>query len=264
MAVNLESMINLAHSRTDDVDEAATQMEAYFLRQILKEMQPDTSNSLMNPGHSGRMFKEMLNEALADSMSKAGGIGLAGMIREQLIEAQGARSVAGKSAVSSAFLAASGRSLSSKTRAYGGGTSSLSALPLEGMGKNTTSNFGKRLDPFTKESRFHSGMDIAAPTGTKVSSTGAGTVIRAGNAGGYGNLVGVDHGGGLETRYAHLHEIHVRVGQKVNAGAELGQVGSTGRSTGPHLHFEVRRDGQALDPTKEIKMLKNPGNRSSR
>ncbi|MCD4864090.1 M23 family metallopeptidase [Pseudomonas sp. PLB05] len=108
--------------------------------------------------------------------------------------------------------------------------------------------FGNRVDPFTGHLAFHSGVDFAAPTGTQVHAAAGGRVQVTGALGGYGNRVEVAHGNGLVTRYAHLSRIFVKEGQVVTPGQLLGAVGSTGRSTGPHLHFEVLRDGQFLDP----------------
>lgn len=119
--------------------------------------------------------------------------------------------------------------------------------PLDGD-DNTTSNFGMRTDPFTGVATMHAGMDFRAETGTPVRAGGAGRVLRAEVAGGYGNLVELDHGNGLTTRYGHLSAIDVQPGQIVDADAVIGRVGSTGRSTGPHLHYETRRDDEALNP----------------
>jgi murein DD-endopeptidase MepM/ murein hydrolase activator NlpD len=116
--------------------------------------------------------------------------------------------------------------------------------PLEGR---ISSPFGWRTISVAGN-RFHGGIDIAAPTGTPVRATRGGVVTRAGWVGAYGFLVVVDHGAGWETRYAHLSRIDVVVGQRLAQAAVVGLVGSTGASTGPHLHFEVRREGQALDP----------------
>ena len=96
--------------------------------------------------------------------------------------------------------------------------------------------------------RKHAGIDLAAPTGTAIVAAAAGTVSQAGSAGGYGIVVYVDHADGVQTRYAHMSRVTVRAGQKVEAGGRLGDVGSTGDSTGPHLHFEVRRNGSPVDP----------------
>ena len=130
----------------------------------------------------------------------------------------------------------------SKTAA---GISSLT-MPLE---SETTSGFGWRKDPLGHGRRFHSGVDLRAAYGTDVPSAAAGNVTFAGDQGGYGTMVVVRHEDGFETRYAHLSSAAVQVGDRVDAGQALGRVGSTGRSTGPHLHFEVRRNGQQLDPT---------------
>jgi murein DD-endopeptidase MepM/ murein hydrolase activator NlpD len=121
----------------------------------------------------------------------------------------------------------------------------LTADPVEG---EFGSPFGVRRHPLLHRRRYHSGIDIAARPGTPVHAAGAGRVVQAGPAGAYGNLVIVDHGLGLESRYAHLMRVSVRVGQFVSAGAAIGAVGATGRATGPHLHFEVRHIGIALDP----------------
>lgn len=111
-----------------------------------------------------------------------------------------------------------------------------------------SSRFGPRVHPVTGEHKLHAGIDLGAPTGTPIGAAAAGTVTFAGVRGGYGNLVIVDHGDGTESRYAHQATIAVREGQRVTPGALLGTVGSTGMSTGPHLHFELRRDGQPVDP----------------
>ena len=114
----------------------------------------------------------------------------------------------------------------------------------------TSSNYGNRKDPFTGRPAFHSGIDFPSATGTTVLSAAAGKVTFAGPKSGYGNTVEVTHAGGLITRYAHLSAILVKAGQTVQTGVPIARVGSTGRSTGPHLHFEVRRDNAPLDPTR--------------
>ncbi len=111
-----------------------------------------------------------------------------------------------------------------------------------------SSGFGVRHDPFTKKATHHDGLDISAPRGTPVMSTAAGTVIYAGRYYNYGQFIVVDHGGGYQTAYGHLHKVMVRKGQKVAKGVVIGQVGSTGRSTAPHLHYEVRVNGVAVNP----------------
>ena len=116
----------------------------------------------------------------------------------------------------------------------------------------TSSTFGNRKDPFTGRLAFHSGIDYAAPQGSKVLSAGAGTVTFVGQISGYGNVVEVTHANGLITRYGHLSAFLAREGQKVSTGTPIAKVGSTGRSTGPHLHFEVRRSDTAVDPARYL------------
>jgi murein DD-endopeptidase MepM/ murein hydrolase activator NlpD len=111
-----------------------------------------------------------------------------------------------------------------------------------------SSRFGARKDPFLGRLAMHTGIDFRAPTGLPAKSVADGTVIAAGYNGGYGNMVDVDHGNGVVTRYGHLSKIAVKVGEKVVAGRRIGNVGSTGRSTGPHLHYEIRIRGKAIDP----------------
>ncbi|MBT9372360.1 M23 family metallopeptidase [Rhizobium sp. CSW-27] len=116
-------------------------------------------------------------------------------------------------------------------------------------GHEITSGFGNRIDPFLGRLALHAGVDFQAETGQRVRSTGAGRVVAAGDSGGYGNMVDIDHGHGLLTRYGHLSRILVREGDTVAAGDVIGLAGSTGRSTAPHVHYEVRQDGEAIDPT---------------
>lgn len=116
-----------------------------------------------------------------------------------------------------------------------------------------TSRFGYRLDPFLGRPALHSGLDFRGSYGAPVKATAAGRVVTAGPAGGYGNLVEIDHGNGVSTRYGHLSAILVSEGQIVQVGAVVGRLGSTGRSTGNHLHYEVRIDDEAVDPTRFIK-----------
>ena len=112
-----------------------------------------------------------------------------------------------------------------------------------------TSGFGWRMHPVLGYERFHSGLDIGADYGTTIHAADRGTVIFAGWYGGYGNAVIIDHGGNITTLYAHTSELYVVEGQNIQRGQTIASVGSTGLSTGPHLHFEVRRDGEPTDPT---------------
>ena len=113
-----------------------------------------------------------------------------------------------------------------------------------------SSGFGVRMDPFLHLAAMHTGIDFRGNAGDPVHATAAGTVTTAGWSGGYGKMVEIDHGNGLSTRYGHLSQIEVNVGDKVRLGQIVGRLGSTGRSTGPHVHYETRIDGEAVDPQK--------------
>jgi murein DD-endopeptidase MepM/ murein hydrolase activator NlpD len=112
-----------------------------------------------------------------------------------------------------------------------------------------TSGYGMRSDPFQGRAAMHAGIDLSGPIGTPIYATADGVVTTAGyNSGGYGNLIKIDHGKGIETRYGHLSSMSVREGARVRRGEMIGRMGSTGRSTGSHLHYEVRIDGRAVNP----------------
>ena len=124
--------------------------------------------------------------------------------------------------------------------------------PLPGE-LETSSGFGVRMDPFIRSPAMHTGLDFRATYGDAVRATANGKVTSAGWNGGYGKMVEVDHGNGLATRYGHLSAIDVEEGQTIRIGQIVGRVGSTGRSTGPHLHYETRIDGDAVDPQKFLR-----------
>jgi len=121
-------------------------------------------------------------------------------------------------------------------------------IDLNDLGR-MTSGFGYRIDPIYQTPKFHAGMDFVAETGTQIYATGNGVVVAASyEAGGYGNCVRIRHGFGYETVYAHLMSMSVRVGMRISRGQKIGLVGSTGKSTGPHLHYEVIHKGQPVNP----------------
>ncbi|WNG22346.1 M23 family metallopeptidase [Cystobacter fuscus] len=127
--------------------------------------------------------------------------------------------------------------------------STPSVWPTRGW---VTSDFGQRLDPYTAERVGHAGMDIAAPHGKPVDAPSDGTVVFAGLEGGYGNVIVIDHGYGIKTRFGHLSKVLVKAGDRVKRGMQIANVGNTGRSTGPHLHYEVRVNGIPQNPRKFI------------
>lgn len=115
-----------------------------------------------------------------------------------------------------------------------------------------TSGFGYRISPFTGHKQFHEGLDIANRTGTPVIAPANGLVVFTGRKGGFGKLIIIDHGHGITTRYGHLAKILVKVGQRVKRGEKIAEIGNTGRSTGPHLHYEVRLNGVPVNPKRYI------------
>jgi len=123
-----------------------------------------------------------------------------------------------------------------------------------------SSPFGMRMDPFLGRPAVHTGIDLRGETGEPVRATATGRVTIAGREGGYGNMVEINHGNGLATRYGHLSQINVKIGQVVRIGEVVGRIGSTGRSTGPHLHYETRINGDAVDPQKFLRAGLRLGN----
>jgi murein DD-endopeptidase MepM/ murein hydrolase activator NlpD len=128
-------------------------------------------------------------------------------------------------------------------------TSTPSIWPVQGV---ISAAFGQRVDPFTGEGAFHTGIDIAAPVGTPVRAAAEGILFHAGPESGYGNEVLIDHGFGLATKYGHLSALYVVDGEEVSRGQIIGAVGVTGRTTGPHLHYEVLVNGTPVDPAKYL------------
>jgi murein DD-endopeptidase MepM/ murein hydrolase activator NlpD len=125
--------------------------------------------------------------------------------------------------------------------------------PMPASDSDMTSNFGYRIDPFTRSPAMHSGIDFKAEHGAAIRSAGAGKVVTAEYTGGYGNMVEIDHGNDIFTRYGHMSAILVSEGQVIEPGKVIGRVGSTGRSTGPHLHYETRIGSEAVDPRRFIR-----------
>ena len=121
-----------------------------------------------------------------------------------------------------------------------------------------SSNFGMRTDPVTGKRAWHNGIDIASKEGAPVIAMAPGVVTFAGTKPGYGKVVDIDHGGGLKTRYAHQRELSVETGFFVRKGQQIGEVGSTGRSTGPHVHYEIHKNGRSIDPAQFVYRASTP------
>jgi murein DD-endopeptidase MepM/ murein hydrolase activator NlpD len=242
-------------SAVTQAEKAATQLEAFFLRRMLAEARPAGGGALSG-GFAGDTFREMLDGALADTMAESGGIGLAEMFQGQL--------EAGGTAAAQPMRPLASRGIHAYAAGAGAGAGRDAVLDTMPLQARQSSGYGERTDPLTGETKYHAGLDLAAPAGTTVHAAGPGRVSRAESAGTYGNLVVIEHANGLETRYAHLQAIHVKEGDEIEAGTDVGAVGTTGRSTGPHLHFEVRRDGTAIDPRTLLPGLNTGGKRTTR
>lgn len=239
---------------TDPAKKAAEQLEAYFLRRMFAEL-PAPEGGLTGKSSLGATFQDMFHESLADAMAAAGGIGLADQIKGQLDTEANPTFQAALMQRPATLLAMHGAERAAE-RAYGTYRSASPAMLSVPVAGGVNSPFGLREDPIDGHERHHAGVDLGAPMGAEVAAAGGGVVVEAGARGGYGNMVVIDHGNGLETRYAHLSEVSVKEGERITGGARVGSVGETGRATGPHLHFEVRRDGRPVDPKDEILGLK--------
>jgi len=216
-----------------EIEQAARQFEAMLLQIVIKEMRKTVPEGMFASSGT-EVFQDLFDQELSSQMLGEGpGLGLA-------------TSLMGDEAMTPQ----SPTSLPFGLQAYGGQGSDrdpelMDVLPVEGR---VSSAFGLRKDPMGGAERQHKGMDIAAAHGSDIRAVRDGVVRFADDRGSYGKVVILDHGDGLETRYAHCSELVVREGEKIRAGERIARVGSTGRSTGPHLHFEVRQDGQAVDP----------------
>lgn len=214
MKVDATSIASLAHGSASEVeqaaqdDDAARKFEAMIAKMMVKELRRSLPEGSLFASREMEMFADFFDQAFADQMTGGDGLGLRGGIERSL-------------------------------------GSTVDQLPVRGV---KTSDFGHRHDPFGGEQRMHKGMDIAAKRGSPIRPVRPGRVVTAGESASYGNYVVVDHGGGLETLYAHCHELKVSEGDFVGTGDVIATVGSTGRSTGDHLHLEARQDGSARDP----------------
>ena len=241
-----------------DAKVASQQLEAFFLRQLLAETKPQSGS--IDGGFAGDTFKQMLDEAIADKMVGAGGIGMSTVFAKQLGQGDQAVASTPPSGVRendlshpsgvrvndpSGVRVTDPSGVRSSERGPAIGDAPRLVLPVAGR---PTSGYGMRADPIKHAEINHPGFDLAAATGTPVCAAAAGTVSHAGPAGTYGNLVTIRHDNGYETRYAHLSAVNINPGERVEVGQLIGKVGTTGYSTGPHLHFEVRHDGKTIDP----------------
>jgi murein DD-endopeptidase MepM/ murein hydrolase activator NlpD len=245
--------------RLQELKSATQQFEALFIGYLMKVMRSTVDQADPQSESYGKdIYTEMFDSEIANNVSQTQSLGIGDLLYRQLEQLESGAPA--KSAISRKSTAAVEPSqfnipavdsivpdipeTSEKPSA------SIGAIPI-------TSGFGIRKDPLDGSMRFHNGIDMAAPAGTPFHAVDRGTVVFAGMLGTFGNTVVVDHPNGDRTLYAHASRVLVQAGQEVEPDQEIGTVGSTGRSTGPHLHFELRRNGESINPN-EILDLRSP------
>lgn len=214
----------------------AQQFESMLLSQMLREMRILESDD-EGSGFGSSIMNDTMRTEFAMALGKAGGMGIASSLQDAFARV-GAQDDVQDGSHDAASVAVAPLPV----------VADPVALMLPDA--KVSSSFGWRTDPLNGSPRFHHGTDLRMAYGQDVRSAGGGIVKSVSDAGGYGLMVAIDHGGGLETRYAHLSAASVTPGETIAAGQVIARSGNSGRSTGPHLHFEVREDGQPVDPSR--------------
>ncbi len=219
----------------------------------------EVSASMTRMMDDSRMALAGLSESATEStdaiLDELGGLGIKPSMPEGLTDAVGGPLQPAVDSADSSGIVDDANDVYLALARFKAARSAIDLAPIHkpmGSLSRISSSFGNRKDPFTGGRAFHAGLDFPAPKGTTVLSAGYGKVTFVGEKSGYGNLVEITHTTGLITRYGHLSAFLVKEGQVVNSGTPIAKVGSTGRSTGPHLHFEVRRKDVAVDPGKYL------------
>ncbi|MBF0480351.1 MAG: peptidoglycan DD-metalloendopeptidase family protein [Desulfovibrionaceae bacterium] len=258
--------------------------ESVFVNKLLSQMRSSLPKEGLLHSKYEEQYLSMFDQELADKISKDGGVGIAQMMYDQLsaklhpakpegspqsgdiyakhavsrfpqhksqdlhgdvTAKDGMRSLAAANRRAPGESSQAGETGQSQAAATGAQPGAAMATPCDGT---VSSGFGWRSDPVSGQSDWHSGVDIQAPKGTAVDACWDGKVVFAGERGGYGKCVVIEHSGGWQSIYGHNSNIVAQVGQAVRAGQKIAEVGSTGKATGAHLHFELRQDGVAHDP----------------
>jgi murein DD-endopeptidase MepM/ murein hydrolase activator NlpD len=224
------------------VKQFAHDFEALLMTQMLKQMrQSMLTDEDESQGYGSATMTDTIDSELGSALARTGGVGIAAIMTRALDRQQGAAPASSAGTGTPA--------VSPATPAVAIAHSASAAPDVTTPAGVVTSGFGWRADPLTGQTRFHTGTDIRLAYGQDVHAAAGGRVSFAGEQGGYGQTVVIDHGNGVQTRYAHLSGYAVRAGDPVDSGQVLGRSGNSGRTTGPHLHFEVLRDGRAVDPS---------------
>ncbi len=256
----LEGKVRAAQNAVSDkqrseLKKVAQEFEAVFIAQMLKVMRETIEESGLTEGGFGKsIYTELFDQEVALNMARHGTLGIADILYRNLSESAGSEEK--PSSELPVGIPASPQNSGSQISPEGTGSADdadreISDLQLP-VAAPVSSGFGMRTDPFSHRAKFHKGLDLAAPVGMQVVAAMPGKVISAGYQRGYGNSVLVEHAGGLQTRYGHLGTINVKAGDVVSSQSALGTIGNTGRSTGPHLHFEVIRMGEPVDPVLSV------------
>ena len=215
--------------KDEDLKKACKEFEAVFTFQLLKSMRATVQKcDLFHGGQGEEIYQSLLDQELSKNLAGTGEDSIAGMLynqlKNQLVETDDVQST-------------------DKDHSLEGNS------PVWPLKTHVSSEFGWRKDPFTGENRFHNGIDLAAKEGEEIRSPLEGRVVFSDFQEGYGNTVVLDHGKGTTTLYAHNSANLVKAGDWVEKGMPIAKVGSTGRSTGPHLHFEVKKSGRQVNPS---------------
>jgi murein DD-endopeptidase MepM/ murein hydrolase activator NlpD len=220
-----------------DAAEGARTLESILLTQLIQDS--GAFRGMSQAG--GKIYGEMFCEALANAVAQGGGVGIAKLVEGSFEKGAAAAQPGGSSPNVAGELL-----FERSTKVTGAPSDATNVTP------EVSSGFGVRHDPINGSQRFHTGIDVAAQEGSPVLAASSGIVLRAGRRGGYGNAVEIDNGSGISTLYGHALALKVKEGDSVKAGDPVALVGHTGRATGSHLHFEVRKDGKPINPNSTL------------
>ena len=257
-ATRLEAKIRAAQTASGEkqkyeLKKVSQEFEAIFIAQLLKVMRQTIEESGLTEGGFGKsIYTELFDQEVSLSIARRGALGISDLLYRSLVEKNLDSTAPAGTLVPDAPVPSVTPAGPAQSEA--GTEIDISDLQLP-VPATVSSAFGLRRDPFSGLARFHKGIDLAAPEGVKVAAALPGKVISAGYERGYGRTVLLQHSGGLQTRYAHLGSIGVKAGDVIASEETLGTVGNTGRSTGPHLHFEVIRMGEPVNPLPETALL---------
>jgi murein DD-endopeptidase MepM/ murein hydrolase activator NlpD len=234
-----------------ELKKAAQEFESVFISHMLKVMRETIEESGLTEGGFGKsIYTELFDQEVALNMARHGALGISDLLYRHLSETTPSdEKTPGKVPSDDSVPRQSNPSQASPVNEISSNKAEheISDVQIPILAP-VSSAFGMRKDPFSSKTKFHKGVDLAAPEGMSVPAALPGKVISAGYESGYGNTVLIQHGNGLQTRYGHLGSINVKKGDVVASESVLGTVGNTGRSTGPHLHFEVIHMGKPVDP----------------